>query len=537
MYKVVIADDEKKVCQLIYMLVDWKSLDMEVVGVVNNGYEVLEKVREYSPDIIITDIRMPGLNGLDMIKEVSKNDNKPEFIIISGYREFQYAQTAVHYGVNQYLLKPIKKEELFGTLQALREKFQRKNERISKEESLKKSLEDNKSKIQKGLFTEVLLKGGFRKRNLTLDSVNEEYKYAFKEGSFLVVCIKLDHTDRVYNNNTQILEEKSNHLIREGLSNLCYDMGVLYMNGVVYCVLNYEKDKITSLKKQIKSLLNDGILQDVIYQQLDATVGVGLPVDYIDGIFESFRQAEYAYQQRLLNGTSKVLEYPQQYKGSLADSQVFIDFNKSFIFNVNNLNLDGIVKDIQLLKKNLLDRTETTGHEILQMTKEVCNLYMLCMRTNNLNVKNEDNFVREYSIYADECNSIQELFKHLKDTVCDSISEIIEDRKQETTKPIRIAKQYVEENYMKSVTIEEIGTKVGFSSNHFSTIFKKETGVTFLEYLSSVRMKHAKDLLKEGNMSIAVICEEVGYSDVKYFTKSFHKHTGLKPNEYRKLYS
>lgn len=107
----------------------------------------------------------------------------------------------------------------------------------------------------------------------------------------------------------------------------------------------------------------------------------------------------------------------------------------------------------------------------------------------------------------------------------------------EDNKPIRIAKNYIKEHYKDSVSLEDISALAGFSSAYFSAFFKKETGVVFLEYLKKIRMDEAKRLLKETNLSVSVICESVGYSDVKYFTKLFIKHTSLKPGEYRKIYS
>ncbi len=117
------------------------------------------------------------------------------------------------------------------------------------------------------------------------------------------------------------------------------------------------------------------------------------------------------------------------------------------------------------------------------------------------------------------------------------MDKIIEDKRQSDTKPIRDAKQFIQDNYNRQITLEEVSGKVGFNATYFSSLFKKETGYTFLEYLSEVRINKAKELLKDTNYSVMVICENVGYSDIKHFTKTFVKHTNLKPNEYRKLYS
>ena len=109
MMKVIVADDEAKVCQLICSLVDWASLDMEVAGVAHNGIEALELVETLRPDLIITDIRMPGYDGLELISRAKAAKPDLDFIIVSGYRHFEYAQSAIKYGVSDYLLKPIKK--------------------------------------------------------------------------------------------------------------------------------------------------------------------------------------------------------------------------------------------------------------------------------------------------------------------------------------------------------------------------------------------------------------------------------------------
>ena len=113
--KVVIADDEVRICQLIQALIDWDSMGMKVVGIAHNGEEACEMVRQTQPDILITDIRMPGCSGLELVKRVKELDSALEVIIISGYAHFEYAQQAISYGVGHYLLKPVNKGELTAT--------------------------------------------------------------------------------------------------------------------------------------------------------------------------------------------------------------------------------------------------------------------------------------------------------------------------------------------------------------------------------------------------------------------------------------
>jgi len=132
---------------------------------------------------------------------------------------------------------------------------------------------------------------------------------------------------------------------------------------------------------------------------------------------------------------------------------------------------------------------------------------------------------------------MEELFHLLSRTVCRSFDTAVEAKRAEDNRPMRLAKKYIQENYSKPLTLEEVSAKAGFAPGYFSTLFKKETGTAFLEYVQSVRMESAKKLLTTTTDSMYVICEKVGYSDVKYFTKCFVKYTGLKPGEYRKIYS
>ena len=144
MLRVLIADDESKVCQLIEKLVDWDALGMEVVAVAENGIEALEKIKEFHPDIVITDIRMPGYDGLDLIRLGKEEAPKAEFVIISGYRHFEYAQMAIRYGVNAYLLKPIKKDELTETLKRLSTRFRAQTEQLSQEEKTRLAIRSDR---------------------------------------------------------------------------------------------------------------------------------------------------------------------------------------------------------------------------------------------------------------------------------------------------------------------------------------------------------------------------------------------------------
>jgi two-component system, response regulator YesN len=537
MLKVLIADDEDKICQLIYKLIDWDSLDMRVEAIAHNGVEALELIKIHNPDIVITDIRMPGYDGLEFISKAKEYSLAIQFIIISGYQQFEYAQKAIKYGVSDYLLKPIKKEELATTLSKMRNEYLERVELLSKEEQIKLSIKKNMNKLRTGLFNEILFQRVKRTKDITIDMINKTYEFKFREGLFQIITMKLDGVERSYASNVKFLEEKFIKMIRNNFMEFCYDLEFYFLDNTCYIILNYKSEHKKQIRRQCKALLDEILVQREIFVNLEVTIGLGTVDEDIRMLDYSYKTAVWAYEQRLVLGTNRIIEGEAAVSNQLAESQLFYDFNHEMNIALERLDKDAVVTAIRRLREELKNRPEISGHEILQMAKEVCNLFLFSMRSNKLPIESGDTFLEDFSMNANDFGSIHKLYQYLSDTLVACLQKALEDKKQLDTKPIREAKQYIQNNYMKQISLEEVSQTVGFNATYFSSLFKKETGYTFLEYLSEIRINKAKELLKETNHNVTVICEQVGYSDIKHFTKIFAKHTNLKPNEYRKLYS
>lgn len=214
MIKVMIADDEERICQLIEALIDWESLHMEVVGIAHNGLEAREMVRQIKPDVLITDIRMPGCNGLELIENVKKSVEDLQIVIISGYAHFAYAQTAIKYGVGDYLLKPINKVELASTLQKFKERIEEKIQ--LKEEQL---WIQHKSKADIRLFRVNLMNRLLEQKvwRPTLEILQEEYYLQVQEGIFQGFVLKVDATEDISQAGIHIILEKTQTLLENSL--------------------------------------------------------------------------------------------------------------------------------------------------------------------------------------------------------------------------------------------------------------------------------------------------------------------------------
>lgn len=536
MFRVIIADDEKKVCQLIRMLVDWDEFGMEVVAAAGDGMEVLEKIKEYNPHLIISDIRMPGLNGLEMIEKARELEKELEFIIISGHKNFDYAQTAIKFGVNDYILKPVNKEELQVTLLRMRDKLKAREEAKISNRRIVTDLAANKGRLRNS-FSSMLFMNLIDRQKLRAEIINAEFNYSFKEGIFQVICLKFDHVKSAEGAVYTALEGKGREWFYRLFHEITYDYACCFQNNILYGLINYPKENQPAVKRNIRTFVNDVILQDVILNLVEVTVGLGHGVSSMEQIGESYKKAAYALQQRIIPGSQRVIEYEEKDGVPFAEAREFGEFNKRITASLEKFDLEQTIKEIDGLRRILLEYPGITGHEILQMAKEVLNVYLLILKENNIQISGGEKLLPEFNESAEDCCRIQELFGLLKSTLENSMKQVLEDKKQASIRPIRIAKQYIEMNFKKTVTLEEVSSRAGFNISYFSTVFKKETGFTFLEYVTMLRMNECKRLLRETDKSIALVCEEVGYSDMKHFAKCFKKYTGLKPNEFRKLYS
>lgn len=535
MLKVLIADDEQKVCQLIEKLVDWDSLGMKIVDVENNGIDALEKIREHKPEIAITDIRMPGYDGLELIQKGKEINPRMEFIIISGYRHFEYAQTAIQHGVSAYLLKPIKKEELIHELSKIRDTLLEKTEQLTFEEKMKLTMKSDEEMLRMTFMSDLI----YRKNKLLLkhplEQINREFHYKFQPGEFGAYIIKLDGQIINDSENLKFMIDKVHVAVERLFEECTYDYELYVIGSFIYLILNYNPDKRMGVRKQMKSLMDELLVQSSILEGLSVTLAAGAGGRDIGNLENSLKNARLLAEERLVTGTGKLLEGDMETTGEFAESSIFTQFNSQMFQALESLEVSHVRGVITELKNNMLAQEKITGHEILQMTKEVCNLYLFFMKNNKIAIK--EGLLEEFNAGADNCASAAQLFDYLIQKITGSYEDAAELKKQEDNRPIRMAKQYILQKYGEPLTLEELSEIVGLSPAYLSTVFKKSTGMTFLEYLSKVRMDMAKQLLKETNDTVASICQQVGYNDVKYFTKTFIKYSGLKPNEYRKLYS
>ncbi|TCS78091.1 two-component system response regulator YesN [Muricomes intestini] len=535
--KVLIADDEEKICQLIKNLVNWEELDMDVIACVNDGIAALDIIEHDKPDLVITDIRMPGYDGLELIKRTKTISPETEFIIISGYRHFEYAQNAIRYGVKNYLLKPVKKIELNEELEKIHNNYYL---RIQKDEdNFKTSLviKQNKEKIRCGFLENILLKNQLKQGPMERTEINEKYHFNFQEGRYQIIIVKIDGLKLSDKKEIEYIHDKLNRLITKTVGKICLETGYVWSDNFCYVLLNYRQEKSKEVRHAVRNLLDSLLLQKDILRNLFITIGLGEVTNALEGMFHSSNSARRAVEQRLFKGTNRLIEGVGTKNSRIPYTRMFREFNKKFVRGIESLNESELSASITELYHRMAESEEMTGYEVLQMAKEVMTLFLFTIKNHDMTEQPDEDYYDRFTRNLENQGSLSEVMQFLKEQVMKLFSEYVFTCMNEENRPIREAKRYIRENYQKSISLDIVGAQVGFNAAYLSTLFKREAGYTFSEYLTQVRMERAKELLKETDDNVAVVCENVGYNDLKNFTKNFRIYTGLRPNEYRKIYS
>lgn len=503
MYKVMLVDDEKLITEGLKNLIDWEKLNLEVVATANNGEEALRKLKEEKVHIVITDINMPVMTGLDLIKEVKGKDNKTNFIILSGYDEFSYAKKAIEYGVDSYILKPIDEEELEKTLIKLLARIE-------------KSKKEKKDVLYKNTKLLQFINGKINKEEIL--KIEDELNIPLRGKSYTISSIILNkkNEDGKYINIDEIIEEYSGRnyeLLHK------FDGQTILINS---WDLDVKNEDILKYFNFIKDKLIEKIEGDVF-------IAVGDVTKDIDLLKNSLNSSNKLKKYILTEGTNICL--------TSEDVTNIKDYKTNFSKEIERLNKIIIEKDgsgAKMFLEGLIDDIALTPK----------NIYDLSIRVVMLIDKISDEFKVDKKYVKDSLSSnIVELCSEstrdsIKAFLVSEIEELISVMYSTTKRYSPVVSQIVsniEERYSEELSLKTLAYQYNINSSYLGRIFTKEVGMSFSDYLNKVKNTKAKELILETNMKINDIAKAIGYTDTSYFYRKFKKYYGICPSTLREM--
>lgn len=531
MLKVFLAEDEFIIREGIKNNIDWQAHGYEFCGEASDGELAFPLIQKTRPDILITDIKMPFVDGLALSRLVKKELPETEIIILSGYEEFDYAKEAIQIGVARYLLKPINGETLLQEIDSVAEIILGKQKEKEIREKYQKEMEENSLRDQMDLF-QHLVTGDCSMEELL--SVADKLDLKIMAPWYSIVLLKIQsmkHDYEEYSGSIVVVDERIVKLA-EPEHVLIFDRALegrafLFKADSEEELLAYQKEYLGDVKEVLSG-----------YANLRYFGGIGTPVNRLREIPASFEDASHAFAHRYLVAESCILDSSLLMQEGAAEHE---DFR---ISAVNPEQIDR-AKMQEFLRTGDLD-------EVVYFVDEFFG------KLDGGAMKSR--IFRQY-ITMDAYFSIVDFLKGLglqKDEIeaPDQDSSILQDEKSAMDYIVRIMEKalvlrekkassryedvvsevihYIEDNYaQEELSLNLLASHVNFSPNHLSMIFSQQTGQTLIRYLTDYRMNRAKELLRCSSKKSSVISMEVGYKDPHYFSYLFKKTQGMTPTQYR----
>lgn len=537
MLKVLIADDEKMICSLISQLLDWNALGYEIVGMAYTGVDAYEMIRKEQPDVIISDIRMPGYDGIELIKRTKEAGIEAEFVMISGFKQFEYAQNAMKYGVKYYLLKPIEEDKLQEIAEEIKDSILSRKQHDHYRNQLELEIQETRDKMKKRFLTSMLFGEQESRKIADCNSINQEYSTSFKEGVFQAVFIKVDTDGGEEESIGSMIEKLEKYT--DILGDVCEEHITTEMHSGIITLVNYKFEQEALVRKKIEEMYEEIKKYIDRFEGFSVVLGVGRKMDHFLESNLCLQTAIDAIKYRIRISNTNII-YLENYQFEPYDIDKIVTEGKkqAYLSKV----VSGDIRGAQECLAATLREIRYSGgsyspilfFDILIAYVDLLTDY--CKQQDLYSEEYERN-LKKWNVSTDNIRSEKMLLAVTEDLIRETLEYAAEEKKSKDIKPIREIKKYIEENYMEEISLGQLAELVDMNASYLSSVFKKETGMTYSEYLILCRVKQASRLLVETNLSIGEIAHQSGYQDARYFSKQFSKQVGLKPSEYRKLYS
>ncbi len=521
-YKVFLVEDEVAAREGIRDNVNWKVNGFEYCGDATDGEMALPLIQTTKPDVLITDIRMPFMDGLQLSKIVHERMPWIKIIIISGHDEFEYAQKAIELGVAEYLLKPVTVKNIHQSLQKITAQLDREKKEQKDLEELRTQFNENRETLRERLLLKLVV-GAI----LSTDAIEQGQLLGLDlvARCYLVVILKAELGDRSeqfdYDEYRQVQEIVAGRVRNNPdifLLNRDWEEQVLVMKGESPEILEEERDRLL-----------DAIKQDVKNTRYSLAVGAGTIKKRIADIYHSFVEALTSIQ-KVTKGEKPGADQP-------VEKAELLEIDKAA---VENYLRSGVLEGIdEFFNGYVRPLGDTAIRSYLIKNYIIVDVIIAAAR-----------LVKEWGGDVDrvipELNSIEAILvtinsvDNLKEQVCKILASALACRDSQIQPKhyllIQQAKKYIDQHYMEAdLSLNDVTNLINLSPSHFSTVFSQETNQTFKDYLTTTRIQKAKELLLTTGLKSSDISYRVGYSDPHYFSFVFKKITGFSPSKFRLL--
>ncbi len=533
MYKLMLVDDEDIVRHQVINKIDWQQYGFEIVCEAENGSEALELFELHKPDVVITDIKMPFMNGLELSEAILSKYPFTKIIVLTGFDEFEYAKKGIDLHIMNYILKPISSKELIKILEEVKS-------RIDEEIELKRNVDRLKRHYERSY---ELMRNKFLESLVFDDELENDasewlkyYEINLEGDAYLVSVVQID---RVYENRSQISDIE---LKKIALLDVIQEADETFGLGTYFLTKNEVVIITGSDPSQAKSFVSNHMdkLEKVRqatekFLPFTVTIGCGHVCHDLNHLYQSMRGARNACDYKLSIGTNQVIYIGDLERTNITDME---------LGETDQRQLRRMLKTGASEEYNLF--IEETFNKLSQLESDHYQMYLLELfsvltrSSKEVDIDANELFFKDPELLKllDQSEGLtfkQHKFIEFGNAI---MNQATNTRMTTNSGLVDRAMAYVDENYKDwELNIEKISAHLHYSPNYFSSMFKKETSTAFMNYLANYRIEKAKELLSSTDMKNFEIAMEVGFSSANYFSFCFKKVVDLSPTGYKKSLS
>lgn len=542
MFKLLLVDDKVNVVKGIMKMADWTSHNIEVMGSASNGREALALIRQNAPDIIITDIYMPIMDGLELSRAVLKKRPCSKIILLSGYDKFEYAQKAIEIGIFKYLLKPVAIDKIVGAVCQARDALMESQKEQEIRDYFLKNRDFRETDASRCDLLHQLICGEEALSGEYLFTMLNDMGFRLRIGAkgFLVMVLSCESINgrpvSADIRNTAGLANKVCRLIEEITPKELQCIAYEEKDGNIAVIINTADIKEENIEKNIAGLVRsyNEALEDRL--EVKASLGIGKWYEDICNVRQSYKEACMALSCRFTRGAGNTISINQILsEKTQMDGEIFCHIKK-LIGSMGSHTASEMDKCIN----DLICYVE---HHHILMPHILKGIFHNVVSVIYWEFSNNNEFLCEYfkdvDLYEGMNNAgdYEKLKKCFQDTMRLLQEGIALEKRMNTEDAVKIAKKYIMNHLSGDLSLEKISTVVHLHPVYFTRIFRQKEGRTFSEYVKQARMEKAKELLSSSGEKIMTVAQTVGFADRRYFSDVFKSVTGLTPSEYKERYS
>jgi len=541
MYKLIIVDDEYSTRNGLKICIHWFDYGIEVAGEAENGNKGLELADRVRPDIVLTDVKMPGMDGIEMVKRLKERHPDTKIVFISGYDDIEYLKSAMKMDAVDYILKPVNLQELTTVIEKIMAMSKREENRKDMLQRLSAKLNESIPLLREKFFIQLIKDGNMDRASTEkrIDFLDLRLPY---QAPYCAIIIGIDNPRTVF----EKMPEQNTQLISFAIQNICREVVEARASGsafehqrgeyvlIVELPENEGEEIIFPLVSELMASLN-GFLNRMI-GGISLTIGIGGTVEHLGRLADSYQMASGAIERKLFLGRNQVVTFDAMAARKDVDYRAVNERMTSLSSVLKSGDAVQVSQRLDALFEELRGSSGIGYIDCQRIGLQV--LLVASQFLSESGIRAGDLGGRESEAWAQlmKLETLDDMSHHLKvylTQVCERI-EHREDRRipEVITEIMRI----ILERYSENLTITDIASQVYLAKTYICLLFKQETGETINEYITRVRMEQAKKLLNGTDRKLAEICTAIGYAEPSYFTKQFRKYTGMNPSDYRDIH-